>query len=187
MHKVAGIDYGARYSGKTVICVLEQEELRFYRPAVKEDADKFVTDFLLDFRPNVIAIDAPLSLPSAYFDEGSDYMYRSSDRILKAMSPMFLGGLTARAIQLMKSLPNFEWIETYPSHHVRETLAIPKKTKESLGLAIRLVRDLSGRSFGRKPADWHELDASLCWHVAAKYVDGAAKKVGDKSEGLIHL
>jgi uncharacterized protein len=49
-----------------------------------------------------VCIDAPLSLPGVFTGLAGcdDYFYRASDRALRAMSPMFLGGLTARAMRL---------------------------------------------------------------------------------------
>ncbi len=185
--KIIGIDYGARFSGKTVISISDGESLIFHRPEVKQDADRFVLDFLADCRPNVVAIDAPLSLPKAFFGDGMDHMYRQCDRELGAMSPMFLGGLTARAIQLCKSHPHSTWIETYPSHHVRQLLGIKKKTKDSLIEAIGLMETICSVTFGRKPADWHELDASMCWYTARRFLQNECQVIGSKSEGLIYL
>lgn len=55
---------------------------------------------------NLVCIDAPLSLPGVYFDKNKfhDYLYRKCDNACKAMSPMFVGAFTARAIQLQKLL-----------------------------------------------------------------------------------
>jgi predicted nuclease with RNAse H fold len=102
MGPVWGIDFGKKLSGNTVICEKNGDLTRFYRASKDTDADKFITGLIKDVRPEIIFIDAPLSLPAAYHDSENyqDYFYRLCDRQLKAMSPMFLGGLTARAIKM---------------------------------------------------------------------------------------
>jgi hypothetical protein len=100
---VAGIDYGSRSSGNTIMAwSLAGGNVSFFRPEKGLDADVAVFRVLTEMRPATVGIDAPLSLPGRYRDLPgcSDYFYRHCDRELKAMSPMFLGGLTARAMRL---------------------------------------------------------------------------------------
>ncbi len=95
-----GIDFGAKTAGTTVICQQEGGFFRFHRCEKGDDADAWLDERVSMFAPSAIYIDAPLSLPGAYFGKGQDYFYRSADRLAGGMSPMFLGGLTARAIRL---------------------------------------------------------------------------------------
>ena len=97
-----GIDYGAKLAGTTAICFEQSGQLKIWQSEKKKDADKFVQESIKQLQPTTVFIDAPLSLPLAYFGEGENYFYRECDKILKGMSPMFLGGLTARAMRLAK-------------------------------------------------------------------------------------
>ncbi len=99
MHWV-GIDYGAKLAGTTAISFVENNQIKTVQSVRKQNADTFCLDWISRLKPDFIMIDAPLSLPLAYFGKGDDYFYRQADRELKAMSPLFLGGLTARAMRL---------------------------------------------------------------------------------------
>jgi predicted nuclease with RNAse H fold len=103
-----GIDYGSKMAGTTVI-TYNQDNVLYQRSSVKNgDADAFILDCVTELQPGQIYIDAPLSLPLACFGKGTDFFYREADRKLKAMSPMFLGGLTARAMKLRLQLTEME-------------------------------------------------------------------------------
>jgi predicted nuclease with RNAse H fold len=104
LKKIVGIDYGAKLAGTTVAAWNENGSLHWKCSGKKQDADKWLEEKLLQLRPDLIFMDAPLSLPGVYSGQGTDYFYREGDRALGAMSPMFLGGLTARAMQLKANL-----------------------------------------------------------------------------------
>ena len=136
--KYLGIDYGTKLGGSTAICFEESGSLQIIQSVKKMDSDLFITQAIGRLLPDVVYIDAPLSLPGAYFGKGEDYFYRKGDREVRAMSPMFIGGLTARAIQLKEQLtktnPNLIIYETYPGYLARSILGLKnqylKKTKE---------------------------------------------------------
>lgn len=120
MRLLLGVDYGSKLAGTTAVCYLYSEgNAAFLSSRKGEDADKMLLDFVLKHGPANLFLDAPLSLPLAYFQgtaHGTDFFYRQCDRQLGAMSPMFLGGLTARAIKLSFELKNVgaSVFETYP-------------------------------------------------------------------------
>ena len=93
-----GIDYGSKLAGTTVITYDIDRVLYQLQSDKKSDADKFVLNHVTDLKPDAIYLDAPLSLPKAYFGEGDDFFYRKGDKELRAMSPMFLGGLCRKKI-----------------------------------------------------------------------------------------
>ena len=95
-----GIDFGARSAGNTVVCVREKGLFRFHRSAKDSDGDAWLRSLIDELRPAAIYIDAPLSLPGVYTGRGHDHFFRAADRQAGGMSPMFLGGLTARAMAL---------------------------------------------------------------------------------------
>jgi predicted nuclease with RNAse H fold len=136
-------------------------------------------------------IDAPLSLPGVYW-LGSDYkdhFYRSCDRELKAMSPMFLGGLTARAINLTKKMNGTEVRETYPRKLV-DILQLPvaqyKDDKQVLGpFTDQLIR-ISGAKFNvAQITTWHHLDAFLALLSGFRYLEKNDQRFGTPEEGII--
>ncbi|NDC38623.1 MAG: DUF429 domain-containing protein, partial [Proteobacteria bacterium] len=126
---VAGIDFGARRAGTTVIAWNEGRSIHLECSRPGTDADAFLRAAVKRIRPQVIAIDAPLSLPGVYrkLPGFNDFHLRRCDRLLQAMSPMFLGGLTARAMALAA-----EWygagIEVYESY--------PRIGAERIGLTV---------------------------------------------------
>lgn len=184
---IAGIDYGSRHAGTTCICFSRNGSLFVEQSEKKRDADDFLLNILSDILPSFVMIDAPLSLPSVYFGSGDDYFFRKGDRLLHAMSPMFLGGLTARAIRLKARLHarGMMLLETYPSAFVQRN-----------GLGTYYRSDLS--SFGKELApfielkapglsNWHQVDSVLAWCCAVKYCQGKAEAWGDDSEGIIYI
>ena len=116
-----GIDYGSKLAGTTVVTYDKDGKLYQKSSAKKQDADRMILSWVQSLKPDFVFIDAPLSLPAAYFGKGENYFYREADIELKAMSPMFLGGVTARAISLKKQIEaeGVEVFETYPGGLVR--------------------------------------------------------------------
>ena len=184
-----GIDYGSRFAGTTACCYLEGRKLQCYQTSKKQDADEFVLVHISHYGADLIGIDAPLSLPIAYFeDKSSDYMFRRADRELKAMSPMFLGGLTARAMRLQHSVsPQVKLIEVYPAATVRhrypELMAVYKK---DLDTAIKIIRDVLAPIHLKDITSWHTFDALLAWYITALYTTGGARSAGVETEGIIY-
>jgi uncharacterized protein len=117
---LAGIDYGAKLAGTTAMAVWYKDKcIRIHHSMKKQDADQMIDHVCRDICEGFIGIDAPLSLPGIYkgLPECRDYFFRQCDLQLSAMSPMFMGGLSARAIQLANKLRESGQcvIEVYPS------------------------------------------------------------------------
>jgi hypothetical protein len=102
---ILSIDYGSKLAGTTAVCFEKNNQLHLAQSVKKQDADAWLRQLISTKKPAAVYIDAPLSLPGVYRGEGSDYFYRAGDRAVGAMSPMFLGGLTARAMQLRAAFP----------------------------------------------------------------------------------
>mgnify|MGYP001012911011 CR=1 FL=1 len=75
-----GIDLGARGSGNTAVCQRERGLFRFHRSTPGADGDAWLNTLVAQLAPVAIYIDAPLSLPGAYFGRGHDHFFRSADR-----------------------------------------------------------------------------------------------------------
>ena len=189
-----GIDFGKKFSGNTIICEKNKDQLEFIRAGKNQDADKFILQTIEDRNPNLIFIDAPLSLPGVYHDNNiyDDYFYRLCDRQLGAMSPMFLGGLSARAIRLKHNieLKGIEVKETYP-----KTLAKQFKLKEygyrlhkrNIEQCSEILDQTSLIEIDKKQIiTWHHFDSLLALLSAVRYNLGLHFTHGDKEEGLIY-
>ena len=191
--KWAGVDFGSKLAGTTAITYLHNGLLKIDQSAKGQDTDKWLLETIKDNHLNHLFIDAPLSLPGAFFGNGDDFNYRKADRLISAMSPMFLGGLTARAIKLKYDLAKeaVPCIEVYPSGYIRkqpnlQTLynkkilfTLPKVTDEFLKSILHEISD--------KPNNYHQLDSLICWHIGFKYLNGNTESLGDPDEGQIWI
>jgi uncharacterized protein len=199
MNGIYGIDYGAKMAGTTVVAFVEGGVLRFAASAKKQDADRFLLDFFAGHAPGKIFIDAPLSLPevyslgSAHLPEGEvpDYHYRACDRALGAMSPMFLGGLTARAMKLAFILRKRGWEvhETYPGALAR-LLGLDgqgyKSDAEAIALCFKALQQHEpGLGHIEGIGTWHHFDALLAWCSAMRWQEGRARLDGTAATGCI--
>jgi predicted nuclease with RNAse H fold len=192
---IAGIGYGNKYAGTTVICYNSAHKVRFIESSRNTDADAFLLTELAYLRPDVIMIDAPLSLPGVFWlgDGYGDHFYRKCDRELKAMSPMLLGGLTARAINLRKCMNGMgtRMLETYPRKLV-EIMGLPddeykNDTKDLIPLLGQLVRTLGVRINVQQVTSWHHFDALLAFLSGIRYLENKAKVYGIPEEGMISV
>jgi uncharacterized protein len=183
-----GIDFGAQQAGTTVICFRERGLFRFERSTKGEDADTWLEDMIRRLRPAAVYMDAPLSLPGAYFGNGTDWFYRHADRLARGMSPMFLGGLTARAMRLSERWRSqgIAVHEAYPAALVRTEWDFLRITP---GRAIppHKIRLMAGMFMlpPPSPKDRHEADAWLCWLIGLRHQSGQAHVIGEASEGVI--
>jgi predicted nuclease with RNAse H fold len=190
-----GIDYGSKRSGNTVIALFNNMRIDFLDAEKGVDADAFIRNAVNHYKPSLIFLDAPLSLPGKYFNiEGcSCYHFRKADSELKAMSPMFLGGLTARAIELKDDFAKMgiEVIETYPKAQATrfDLKKLGYKTNPlALRLCVEKIADSlhSEISICRKEiTTWHHFDALLALISAMYYLQGKAQVFGCPKEGQI--
>lgn len=199
---IAGIDYGSKLAGTTVIAYFHEKNINFFASEKNKDADRFILDWVEKFQPNQIFIDAPLSLPGVYLGDltYNNYFYRKADLEVKAMSPMFLGGLTARAMQLKAKLAQqqIKVIEIYPSY-LADTLELDrqlyKKEKEYIPLITSsLLKSLQFLISPSPPLqvttslilpDWHHVDALLALTSGIRYIKNQHLIFGDPQEGQI--
>jgi len=192
MRDFIGIDYGSKTAGTTVITRVENQQFVFYQSKKKQDADAFLKTWITDAAPHQLFIDAPLSLPLVYQypDQSDDYFYRKGDRELGAMSPMFIGGLTARAIRLSRQiqalLPESKILEVYPGALARKLelkAAGYKQRKEHLVPTMELLQPRL--PYPAAPENWHQVDALLAWLCGWRYRRDQHDYHGDPREGGI--
>lgn len=184
-----GIDFGAKLAGTTALCYDTSFELVIIQTTKKQDADLFCSEWIEKLSPEFVMIDAPLSLPKAYHGQGDDFFYRDCDRQLQAMSPMFLGGLTARAMRLAKFWAKSGKIfyEAYP--RMVETVIPESRRDKSNALycddIVAFIRKETELEIKFMQNSKHSCDALLAWFAGYRKSKGIAHKTGEISEGLI--
>lgn len=193
-HPHIGVDYGAKQAGTTAAVMEVQGQLRVWQSPDGMDADCWLKDLIQEQQATVIYIDAPLTLPMVYGQSphttNSDYFYRQADRELRAMSPMFIGGLTARAIKLRAELAEsgVALLETYPAALVR--LLLPnlqgyKKSPATLSEFSEALQGLLPIQLQDQPQNWHQFDAVLAWFSGYRHEASQSVLYGDAREGRI--
>jgi predicted nuclease with RNAse H fold len=192
----AGIDFGSKYAGTTAVCYGNNANKKFVVGTTKkQDADEFIFSLVQSVKPEFVCIDAPLSLPGIY-TKGlpySNYFYREADIETKAMSPMFLGGLTARAMQLKSRLESIGIgvYEVYPAAFVKHFEledSYHKKDKQLIKQFVAILQhrfDVKIDSFDA--TSWHHVDAIICWIISWRIKNGNAISIGNKEEGMIYI
>jgi uncharacterized protein len=189
---IAGVDYGAKLSGNTAVAVLKKGKVELFKTKVKENADDFIVEVLSKHQVKMIFIDAPLSLPRSYQgikeETEPEFFYRQCDKETGAMSPLFLGGLTARAIALKYCLnrKEIEVYETYPSYLCRLLNIDRVKTADGVfEMFHRIKNELNGLFGNIEPQTIHEIDALLALYSAIRFCQQQHVVLGDASEGEI--
>jgi uncharacterized protein len=189
---VAGVDYGAKLSGNTAVAILKKGKVELFKTKVKENADDFIVEVLSKHQVKMVFIDAPLSLPRSYqgikAETEPEFFYRQCDKETGAMSPLFLGGLTARAIALkyLLNLKEIEVYETYPSYLCRLLNIERVKTADGVfKMFHRIKRELNGLFGNIEPQTIHEIDALLALYSAIRFCHQQHVILGDESEGEI--
>jgi predicted nuclease with RNAse H fold len=199
MNMIIGIDYGSKLAGTTVICYGNSNKTpQLFYCNKNEDADEFIHAFVRNYQTTQIGIDAPLSLPLVYANQfsdsgiqGSDYFYRQCDKQLGAMSPMFLGGLTARAMQLKHKLAAQvdSVFEVYPAAWVKQynlNQHYNKKNTADISPFLNQVKQLLHNFPQPKNFNsWHAVDAWICWSIACKKAKNEHTEIGNPLEGII--
>lgn len=193
---LAAIDYGSKLAGTTALALWPgQGDVALLQSSKKQDADIFLQKILQEVAPDILAWDAPLSLPGVYrgLPGCTDYFYRAGDRAVQAMSPMFLGGLTARAMRLCANLqlPNTQVLEAYPGGLAR-LLALPKERYKQKETAPSELLPLLQAAFPPEiilptPRNWHQFDALLALLTGWRFTQGLTMSYGDPAEGLIWI
>lgn len=156
--------------------------------------DEEILDYVRQYAPAIIVIDAPLSMPKGRtsLETRSNVHFRECDRVLARRHvkffPITLGPmrkLTARGIEIANLLRSsgYNVFEGYPGA-AQDILNIPRKGKGIAALANGL-RSLD-IEFDDK-ASHDELDAITCAFVGIMHLKGRSELIGSKDEGQILL
>lgn len=193
--QIIGIDYGSKLAGTTCIAFQSKEKQIIVQQSLKKkDADQFILDFCGKQKNIIVMLDCPLSLPGVYTDSDNydNYFYRKCDLDLKAMSPMFLGGLTARGMRLKSQLEklNVEVFETYPSGLVNLWELKNYNYKEDKSAIPEFLEKLKAKydfELREQLENWHQVDALLAFISGKRMLGGEGRIIGDEEEGLIYF
>ena len=156
-------------------------------------ADKEILTKIREGKPQVVAIDAPLSLPPGRksLEERTGVHLRDCDRELLKRGirffPVTLGPmrkLTLRGINLKHILEaeNFVVVEAYPGG-AQDVLGIPRKQKGLDKLKAGL-ENLGVKGLNSQMSD-HELDAVTCAYVGKLFLEGKAVTYGVRNDGIV--
>jgi predicted nuclease with RNAse H fold len=146
-----------------------------------------------DEKPDLVTIDAPLSLPPGRISihQKNGEHFRPCDLELRKRKirffPITLGPmrvLTERGIRLKEGLEKagFRAVEIYPGG-AQDIWKLPRAKRDKEGLLEGLER--LGIQGLRKDCSLHELDAATAALVGLSYLQGKAEVYGDFSSGAI--
>jgi predicted nuclease with RNAse H fold len=188
--RVVGVDLAGSPRRNTGICLLEGMTVSSYATV---HGDEEILSFIDRARPDLIAVDAPLSLPPGRktLEERTGEHFRASDRELLKRGikffPITLGPmrmLTMRGIGLKEALRErgHEVIEIYPGA-AQDIWTVPRKQWGLSKLRRGLERlGLKGLGSGM---NGDELDAVTGALVGRLYLTGGAEALGSVDEGAI--
>jgi predicted nuclease with RNAse H fold len=194
MKRVVGLDLAGSPRRTTGFCFLGRgPEARI----VELHTDDEILDATRAVRPEVVSIDAPLSLPRGRrtIDDRSGPHLRSADRELQRLGirffPITLGPmrmLTRRGLRLKDQLESegFHAVESYPGA-AQDLLGIPRKQVGTAALRRGLLRTGLRGDLMRTDLSHDELDGVTCALVGRSYLTGDFFAIGDPSEGLMIL
>ncbi len=179
--KVMGIDLSASERRDSGVCLMDNLSVRTFR--VRRDDE--IIALAKKFRPKLVAVDAPLSLPL------SSKGLRQCDReLLKRgvrVFPVNFGAmkqLTERGMRLKVLLEaeGFKVIEVFPGG-AQDVLGLPRKQSNLAGLREGLMQlGLKGIN----PDTTHdEIDAVTAAYVGWLYLNGLAELISDGQGGGI--
>lgn len=191
---VVGLDLAGSPKRDTGGCELKGP--RRLRTAVLHSDDE-VLDFVSRADPELVVIDAPLSLPRGRrtIEDRSGPHLRECDReLLRRRIPFFpitLGPmrvLTTRGMELASELRvrGFSVLEGYPGG-AQDLLGLPRKNA-GIGRLQRGLRSLGlGGDLEKRPLTHDELDAVTIAWVGWNFRKGRGELIGDPTEGTMVL
>ncbi len=201
---ILGIDLGGCMSGNSayVLARYENEKIvvteHFKEPKHKDhlECEKYLIETLNRLRPDMICIDAPLSLPRVLIDPAfipkqrvgkgevlNPFLFRDTDYFLykefglKPMPPAGdrIGRLTARAVSLLRQLKYDGSALEIEGKYVPIYEVYPKQIAHHLDLLPYKdtpEKTLSALGLTLEDYDEHVIDALLCVYAGSKILKG---------------
>lgn len=186
---IVGLDLAGVETRPSGLCILKAMQARTSLLYKDEELLKKIDEC----RPEVVAIDAPLSLPDGRrsIEQRTDVHLRQCDKELLRRGirffPVTLGPmrkLTERGMNLRRTLEtrHFRVIEVYPGG-AQDVLGIPRKQRGLKGLRAGLeglgINGLNDR------LSEHELDAVTCAFVGKLFFEGKSVTYGTSEQAIV--
>ncbi len=193
--KVAGIDLRASDVRKSGVALLKGKSVE----TGLAEKDGEIVDLMLQWKPDLISIDSPLSLPKGrdcVSDECECRKFgitRECERILRSRNInvfwcliQSMQGLTARGIRLARQLQElgFDVIESYPGA-AQDILGITRKKVSVEELQQGLINFGLAGSLEYNKITHDELDAVTSALVGYFYLTGWYEALGNEDEGYL--
>ena len=188
---VAGVDLAGSPARPTGVCILTGDRAR--TQLAFDDAE--ILDLIRGAGPDLVPIDAPLSLPPGRRDIGdrNGEHFRPCDRELQRRKicffPITLGPmrmLTERGLRLKEEIEaaGLVPVECYPGGAL-DVWGLPRQQHDRDGLRRGLAR-LGVRGL-RASMSGHELDAVAAALVGRDFFEGTAEMIGGEDGMLLPL
>jgi uncharacterized protein YprB with RNaseH-like and TPR domain/predicted nuclease with RNAse H fold len=193
--KVAGIDLRASDARKTGVALMKGESVE--TGLVEKDGE--IVDLMLKWKPGLISIDSPLSLPKGrdcVSDECECRKFgitRECERILRSRNInvfwcliQSMQGLTERGMKLAQQLRElgFNVIESYPGA-AQDILGITRKKVSTTELKQGLIDFGLCGEFADSKITHDEMDAITSALVGYFYLTGWYEALGNEDEGYL--
>jgi predicted nuclease with RNAse H fold len=186
---IVGLDLAGVETRPTGFCLLDGMKAETSLLYTNEE----VLSKTFDSKPQVVAIDAPLSLPLGRksIEDRTGPHFRECDRELLKIGikifPITLGPmrkLTQRGIQLREILESrgFAVLEVYPGG-AQDVLGLPRKQKGLEKLRVGLEK-MGLKGLTNQMSD-HELDAVTCAFVGKLFLEEKTLTYGALHRGLV--
>ena len=187
---VVGLDLAGSPKRNTGACLMHNKNIVLYATLFGDDE---IIDFVRNSGAQMIAIDAPLSLPPGRktLDDNNGVHLRECDKELIKRKikffPITIGPmrmLTKRGIALKKKFKKmgFESVEIFPGAS-QDVFSIPRKQHSMSGLLKGLEK--LGIKGLNKYMNNDELDAVTGAYTGYLYLKGKAEVLGDFKKGAI--
>ncbi|MEM4733949.1 MAG: DUF429 domain-containing protein [Candidatus Bathyarchaeia archaeon] len=177
-----GIDLAGKPKNPTGIALWKQKTIK----AHLTHTDDEILAYIKNFKPSIVAIDAPLKLPKVGILRNADReMIRKGYRVFPPTLPA-MKGLTLRAIRLNELLrkEGFKILEVHPTS-TRKALGIPPKDWGKIQTVLKSI-GLKGDIQVRILTP-HEIDAITAALTAYLHIRGETETIGDEEEGFISV
>jgi len=186
---VVGLDLAGVEARPTGLCLLREMTAKTFMVYT----DKQILNAIEKSKPDVVAVDAPLSLPPGRrsIEERTGVHLRPCDEELLRRRirffPVTLGPmrkLTTRGIALKTTIQamNLRVIEVYPGG-AQDVLHIPRK-QQGLKFLKKGLEKLGLEGLAENLSD-HELDAATCAYVGKLFIEGRTCTYGTEDYAII--
>ena len=174
---VAGIDLTGKEEKPSSTAILTSRKVIIERPKTNQE----ITHVIDKYKPRVISIDAPLTLPSKGLLR--DLERKALKKGLRLLPPLMRGmkELTLRGVKIAKILreKGYDVIETHPSS-ARKVMNWPKKIDEIRSKIRELGIEICSKKVSRD-----DIDAITAAIVGALYLIGEYERI--TGEGVLIL